>query len=80
MLLKTVAARMADAYTWPAPFAIELQGCGYPNAQWLAKARKLSLCYELAADFADIYPGYGERKTPADDGSAGVRQARMNRA
>jgi hypothetical protein len=61
MLLETVAARMADAYAWPAPFALELQGCGYPNAQWLAKARKLSLCYELAADFADIYRGYGDR-------------------
>jgi hypothetical protein len=64
VLLETVAERLADAYAWPAPFAIEMQSCGYPNAQWLPKAHKVSLCYELAADFADLYRGYGDR--PAD--------------
>jgi Putative metallopeptidase len=61
MLLETVAERMADTYAWPAPFALEMQSCGYANAQWLPKARKVSLCYELAADFADLYRGYGDR-------------------
>jgi Putative metallopeptidase len=61
MLLETVAERVADTYAWPAPFAIEMQTCGYANAQWLPKARKISLCYELAADFADLYRGYGDR-------------------
>jgi hypothetical protein len=61
MLLEAVAERMADAYAWPAPFAIEMQSCGYANAQWLPKTRKISLCYELAADFADLYRGYGDR-------------------
>ena len=60
-LLETVAERMADTYAWPAPFAIEMQSCGYANAQWLPKARKLALCYELAADFGDLYRGYGDR-------------------
>jgi hypothetical protein len=60
-LLETVAERMADTYAWPAPFAIEMQSCGYPNAQWLPKAHKVSLCYELAADFGDLYRGYGDR-------------------
>jgi len=31
-LLEAVAERMADAYAWPAPFAIEMQSCGYANA------------------------------------------------
>jgi hypothetical protein len=61
MLLETVAERMADTYAWPAPFAIEMQSCGYPNAQWLPRVRKISLCYELAADFGDLYRGYGDR-------------------
>jgi hypothetical protein len=60
-LLETVAERMADAYAWPAPFTIEMQSCGYANAQWLPKTRKLALCYELAADFGDLYRGYGDR-------------------
>jgi putative metallopeptidase DUF4344 len=65
-LLETVAERMADAYSWPAPFAIEMQSCGYPNAQWLPKARKVSLCYELAADFGDLYRGYGDRPASSE--------------
>jgi len=59
MLLETVAERMADAYVWPAPFTIELQTCGFPNAQWVPDTHKLTLCYELAADFADLYRNYG---------------------
>jgi Putative metallopeptidase len=61
MLLETVAERMADTYAWPAPIAIEMQTCGYPNAQWLPKVHKVVLCYELAGDFADLYRGYGDR-------------------
>jgi Putative metallopeptidase len=66
MLLETVAGRMADTYAWPAPFAIEMQSCGYPNAQWIPKARKISLCYELAADFGDLYRGYGDRPASSE--------------
>jgi hypothetical protein len=66
MLLETVAERMADTYAWPAPFAIEMQSCGYPNAQWLPNARKISLCYELAADFGDLYRGYGDRPASSE--------------
>jgi hypothetical protein len=61
MLLETVAERMADTYAWPAPFAIEMQSCGYANAQWLPKVHKVVLCYELAGDFGDLYRGYGDR-------------------
>jgi len=66
MLLETVAEHVADAYAWPSPFAIEMQSCGYSNAQWLPRARKVSLCYELAADFADLYRGYGDRPASSE--------------
>jgi hypothetical protein len=66
MLLETVAERMADTYAWPAPFAIEMQSCGSPNAQWLPRVRKISLCYELAADFGDLYRGYGDRPASSE--------------
>src|SRR5208282_3796848 len=59
MLLEIVADRLSDALVWPAPFSIEIQSCGFPNAQWVLDARKLTLCYELAADFADLYRDYG---------------------
>jgi len=70
-LLETVADRMADTYAWPAPFTIEMESCGYANAQWLPRAHKLALCYELAADFGDLYRGYGDR--PA---SSTIRKSR----
>jgi len=59
MLLETVADRISDAFVWPAPFTLEMQSCGFPNAQWVPDTHKLTLCYELAADFADLYRDYG---------------------
>lgn len=62
-LLETVAERLEDALVWPAPFTLEIQSCGFPNAQWVLDTRKLTLCYELAADFADLYREYGGAST-----------------
>jgi hypothetical protein len=61
-LLETVAERAASALAWPEPFTIEAQSCGYLNAAWIADKHKLTLCYELAADFADLYRDYGETR------------------
>jgi len=58
-LLETVAEHTAEAFAWPAPFTLELQTCGFPNARWDLRTHKLTLCYELAADFAELYTGYG---------------------
>jgi hypothetical protein len=60
MLLETVAKSLGDVWVWPAPFTIEIQSCGFPNAQWMPEARKLALCYELATDFADLYREYSD--------------------
>jgi hypothetical protein len=58
-LLETVAEHAADDFVWPAPFALEMQTCGFPNARWDLQSHKLIMCYELAADFADLYRDYG---------------------
>jgi len=58
-LLDSVAEHSAEEFAWPAPFALELQSCGYPNARWDLSTHKLTVCYELAEDFADLYRGYG---------------------
>jgi hypothetical protein len=60
LLLEAVADRAASAYAWPEPFTLEAKTCGYINASWDLSTHKLTLCYELAADFADLYRGYGE--------------------
>jgi Putative metallopeptidase len=59
-LLETVAQRAADDFVWPAPFTLEMQSCGFPNARWDLATRKLTLCYELASDFAELYRGYSD--------------------
>ena len=59
MLLEPVAQLAADQLAWPAPFALEMQTCGFINAAWVASTHKLTLCYELAADFAELYRNYG---------------------
>ena len=59
-LLELVAQRSAELIKWPEPFALEMQSCGFINARWDRTNRKLTLCYELAADFADLYRDYGD--------------------
>jgi hypothetical protein len=59
MLLEPVAQHLADGFVWPAPFTLEMQSCGYINAAWVPPTRKLTLCYELAEDFAELYRVYG---------------------
>ena len=64
-LLEPVAEVTADLTAWPAPFTLEMQSCGFINAAWDPSTRKLTLCYELAADFAELYRTYGARARTA---------------
>ena len=59
-LLETVAGFTADDLAWPVPFTLEMQSCGYINARWNDETRKLTLCYELAEDFAELGRGFGK--------------------
>ena len=59
-LLETVAGRAADEFALPVPFTLEMQSCGFINAQWNNETRKLTLCYELAADFAELGRDFGK--------------------
>jgi len=58
-LLDGVAAQSSELVVWPAPFSLEMQTCGFINAKWDRSTRKLTLCYELAEDFAELYRDYG---------------------
>jgi Putative metallopeptidase len=58
-LLETVAENLSDTFVWPDRFTLEMQSCGSPNAQWDLSTRKLTVCYELAEDFAELYRAYG---------------------
>jgi hypothetical protein len=60
MMLEIIAQHMAGQFAWPTPFTLEEQTCGITNAGWVASAHKLILCYELSADFAELYRSYGD--------------------
>lgn len=57
-LLETFAEHAADRYVWPAAFLIEARSCGEANARW--RQRTLTLCYELANEFTELFLGYSE--------------------
>jgi hypothetical protein len=58
-LLEPVAELAAESFVWPTPLALEMKSCGRINATWFAETHNLVLCYELAADFADLHREYG---------------------
>jgi hypothetical protein len=60
-LLDALAAHAADRYVWPKPFSIVARSCGDPNATWNAGSRTLTLCYELAGEFIELYAGYANK-------------------
>jgi Putative metallopeptidase len=68
-----VAGHAADEFAWPAPFTLEMQSCGFPNARWDLATHKLTLCYELAGEFADLYRNHGGA------GADGVRTAESSK-
>jgi hypothetical protein len=57
-ILETVAERSASAYAWSAPFTLEMRSCNGPNAGWDDDTRTVSICYQLAFDFAQLYLAY----------------------
>jgi hypothetical protein len=65
-LLETVAENLSDTFVWPSSFTLEMQSCGGPNAQWIPSTNTLTVCYELAEDFAELYRAYGV--APAEPG------------
>jgi hypothetical protein len=61
-LLEAFAVHAADRYAWPNPFLIQARSCGEANARW--KARTLTLCYELANEFIELFLGYSKTLPP----------------
>jgi hypothetical protein len=57
-LLEAFAAHLADHYVWPNPISMVARSCGEPNATWNFGARTLTLCYELANEFIQLFQGY----------------------
>ena len=58
-MLETIAGVLADQYAWPIPFKMEMQVCGHPQASYEDKTHTITICYEEARDFVELYRAYG---------------------
>jgi hypothetical protein len=59
-LLEKLAAASSEEFVWKAPFTLEMKSCGESGANWNPFTRKVTLCYEMAAELADVYKQYGK--------------------
>jgi hypothetical protein len=60
-LLEAFATHAADRYVWPKPFSIVARSCGVPNATWRNGTLSLTLCYELANYFIELFLDYSSK-------------------
>jgi hypothetical protein len=58
-MLEVIAGYLSDRFVFArGPVGLEAKECNDPGAFWDLKTRKIYVCYELAADFVDMYRGY----------------------
>jgi len=81
-ILETMADMLAEEYVWRAPISLELQTCGEAGARWDLTTKQVIVCYEIVAEFSQLYRSY--RKTQAfaiaDDDNLEVGAAPWRRA
>jgi len=65
-----VAEVAAAQYVWPTPFKLEMKVCGHPDASWEDKTHLLTVCYEEARDFAELYRAYGAMPLDVPNGKS----------
>ena len=58
-LLEIIAQRSSDMFVWRRPFTMEARACGISHAEWNIQTRTLTICYEMAEEFALLYSSFG---------------------
>jgi len=72
-IMERAADRLVDLYVWKKPFTIEVLTCGSPGAKWVGSDHKITLCYELAEEFVQLYKLHGEDPLASLSPPAGSR-------
>jgi hypothetical protein len=72
-IMERVAERLSDLYAWRKPFTIEAQSCGAPGASWSFPEHKVTLCYEIADEFVQLFKLHGGDPLATLSPSAGSR-------
>jgi Putative metallopeptidase len=63
-LLETIAEHLSDQFVWRRPVGLRMEECGAPNANWDLTTARITVCYELAADFSNMYREHANGPTP----------------
>ena len=64
-LMEAVAERTKADFALPAPLKLEMQSCGRPGTFFETDTRTVTLCYEQAFDFGQLYLAYLQPRPPA---------------
>ena len=62
-MIEMVAEYAANRFVWRRPFMFDVRACGQPDLHWDLSVQKVLICYEMAADFGQLYRGYGLSKS-----------------
>jgi hypothetical protein len=73
--LETVAEVAQEHLLWPHPWTLAMESCGRPGSDYDTDTRTVTMCYEQAFDFAQLYIAYVPTK-PAPIPMANTRKAR----
>jgi hypothetical protein len=76
-LLEVIAAHASNDYVWSAPLALAGQTCGESNAHWNHPTRTIVLCYEMAAEFAQLYRDYSNEWKPKGEWKRGAHKPKQ---
>ena len=64
-LLEVVAEQAKADFALPAPLTLEMQTCGRPETFFETDTRTVTVCYEQAFDFGQLYLAYLQPRSPA---------------
>jgi len=79
-LLETIAERASEEFVWRKSFAIEMKTCGSSASHWSLSNRRLTICYELAEEFVQLYRDDPVERKPMAQAAANELAQRNIRA
>jgi hypothetical protein len=64
-VMERTSGYMVDRYAWRTPFTVEVKTCGRPDAHWNVPSHTVTLCYEMADDFVQLFKAHGHEPIAA---------------
>ena len=61
-MVEMVAEYAASRFVWRRPITFDVKSCGQPDLHWELSTQHILICYEMVADFGQLYSGYGLSK------------------